>query len=113
VVHFWASWCPECKEELPVLERAIRDCSKEKGVRIMVVNVGESTDEARRFLEREGSALPLLRDPEGAVWRTLARGLPANVLWTREGRRTDVGPKSPAAWRSLFQGLGCQATPTR
>lgn len=64
VIHFWASWCPECGEELPGLERAIRVCAGE--VRVVAVNVGEPAEVARRFLERHGSALPLLRDPEGA-----------------------------------------------
>jgi thiol-disulfide isomerase/thioredoxin len=108
VVHFWASWCPECKEELPRLERSIADCSNDKGVRIVAVNVGESADDARRFLERHGSSLPLLRDPEGRVWRRLARGLPANLIWTPEGRRTEVGPKSPTAWHDLLRRLGCE-----
>jgi thiol-disulfide isomerase/thioredoxin len=113
VVHFWASWCPECEKELPVLEHAIRDCSNENGVRVVAVNVGESIDVARRFLERQGSALPLLRDPEGRVWRTLARGLPANLIWTRSGRRTEVGPKPPTAWESLLRGLGCLSAEAR
>ena len=107
LVHFWASWCPECEEELPGLERAMRDCTYE--VRVVAVNVGESTDVARRFLERHGSGLPLLRDPDGRVWRALARGLPANLIWTRAGRRVEVGPHAPDGWRRLLGGLGCHS----
>lgn len=105
VVHFWASWCPECEEELPELERAQRDCPAE--VRVVALNVGEPAEVARRFLERHGSSLALFRDPEGHVWRRLARGLPANLIWTRTGRRTEVGPKTPSAWRSLLASFGC------
>ena len=107
VVHFWASWCPECGEELPGLERALRGCPAE--VRVLAVNVAESTDVARRFLERHNSALPLYRDPEGRVWRRLARGLPANLIWTRASRRTEVGPKNPSEWHGLLESLGCRS----
>jgi thiol-disulfide isomerase/thioredoxin len=107
VVHFWASWCPDCGEELPGLERAARDCAGD--MRVVAVNVGESADVARRFLERHNSALPLFRDPEGRVWRRLARGLPANLIWTRAGRRTEVGPKTPSDWEILLRSLGCHS----
>jgi thiol-disulfide isomerase/thioredoxin len=106
VVHFWASWCPECARELPGLERAVQDCAA--SVRVLAVNVAEPADVARRFLERHNSTLPLYRDPDGRVWRRLARGLPANLIWTREGRRTEVGPKSPSEWQETFHSLGCR-----
>jgi thiol-disulfide isomerase/thioredoxin len=107
VVHFWASWCPECGEELPGLERAVRDCAGE--VRVVAVNVAEPADVARRFLERHASALPLFRDPDGRVWRRLARGLPANLIWTRASRRVEVGPKDPSEWGRLLSSLGCRS----
>jgi thiol-disulfide isomerase/thioredoxin len=105
VVHFWASWCPDCAGELPGLERAVRDCAG--SVRVLAVNVAEPADVARRFLERHNSALPLYRDPDGRVWRRLARGLPANLIWTRASRHTEVGPKSPSEWQGIMQSLGC------
>jgi len=106
VVHFWATWCPECQEELPGLERAARACAG--GVRVVAVNVGEPSDVAQRFLERIGSRLGLLRDPEGRVWRELARGLPANLIWTRTQRRVEVGPHVPEEWQRLLWDLGCR-----
>jgi thiol-disulfide isomerase/thioredoxin len=110
VVHFWASWCPECGEELPWLERTASGCAGD--VRVVAVNVGEPADVARRFLERHGSALPLFRDPDGRVWRRLARGLPANLIWTRASRRVEVGPKDPSEWGSLLSSLGCRSMET-
>lgn len=107
VVHFWASWCPECEDELPGLERAVRACAAD--VRVLAVNVAEPVDVARRFLERHNSALPLYRDPDGRVWRRLARGLPANLVWTRASRHTEVGPKSPSEWKEILHGLGCRS----
>jgi thiol-disulfide isomerase/thioredoxin len=103
LLHFWASWCPECAVELPVLERVARACEGAP-VRIVMVNVAESPATIASFREAHGLGLPVLRDPEGRVWRRFARGLPANLTWTREGRRAETGPRDEAGWR---RALGC------
>jgi thiol-disulfide isomerase/thioredoxin len=105
VVHFWASWCKECADELPGLERAARACTG--AVRVVPVNVGEPLDVALAFRARHGLGLPLLRDPEGRVWRRLAPGLPANLVWTPVGRRVEVGPYAPFEWERRLGALGC------
>lgn|GEM_PF-6643526 len=110
LVHFWASWCPDCERELPRLARAARRCDG-AGVRVVAVNAGESADEVARFLDEHGlrgADLPHLRDPRGRAWRTTgARGLPANVVWTGAGRRVEVGPRDAAAWERALAELGC------
>jgi thiol-disulfide isomerase/thioredoxin len=107
IVHFWASWCPECVRELPGLERAAERCM---GVlSIAAVNVGESLAAAESFRTEHGLRLPLLRDPNGELWRRFARGLPANLIWTRAGRQVLTGPASPAEWERRLSELGCGA----
>jgi thiol-disulfide isomerase/thioredoxin len=112
LVHFWATWCPDCDEELPVLERAARACAGGP-VRVVTVNVGDSAEDAARFRDARGLALPWLRDPGGRVWRDLARGLPANLTWTPEARRVELGPRDAAAWERALAELGCAAAPAR
>jgi len=112
LVHFWASWCPECAEELPALERAARACEGAP-VRLAIVNVAESPEVIARFRESLGLTLPVLRDPDGRVWRRFARGLPANLTWTREGRRADQGPRDEAAWQRALGELGCGGSAAR
>ena len=112
LVHFWATWCPECAEELPILERAARACAGAP-VRVVMVNVAESPETIGRFRESLGLALPVLRDPDGSVWRRFARGLPANVTWTREGRRVEMGPRDAAAWERALGDLGCAGAAAR
>ena len=108
VVHFWATWCPECKTELPQLARAARACEG-SGVRVVAVNAGESRDVIERFEASHEIGFPVLRDPRGAAWRRFARGLPANVVWTGAGQRSEVGPLDEAAWRRKLAALGCPA----
>jgi thiol-disulfide isomerase/thioredoxin len=107
VVHFWATWCPECTDELPALDRAATRCASGR-VRVVAVNVGEDSGVVERFLGERPLRLPVLRDPEGDVWRrAVGRGLPANLVVTREGRRTELGPRVAQGWEERLAGLGC------
>jgi thiol-disulfide isomerase/thioredoxin len=112
LVHFWATWCPECGGELPLLERAAKSCAGAP-LRLVMVNVADSPEEIARFRERHGLAMPVLRDPDGSVWRRFARGLPANLTWTREGRRAELGSRDAAAWERALADLGCGAAAAR
>jgi thiol-disulfide isomerase/thioredoxin len=107
VVHFWATWCPSCVEELPELTRAAARCGDD-GVELVVVNVGEDAETVREYLAERRVPLRSLRDPRGRVWRKVAgAGLPANLTWTREGRRVDLGPRDAAHWARALEELGC------
>jgi thiol-disulfide isomerase/thioredoxin len=105
IVHFWASWCRECAAELPELEAVAERCTGT--VRVALVNVGESQAVAERFRARHGLRMPLLRDPHGKLFRQFARGLPANLIWTAEGRRVVAGPYAREQWRAQLAALGC------
>jgi thiol-disulfide isomerase/thioredoxin len=108
LVHFWASWCVDCGRELPELQDAARACEGAR-VRVVTVNVGEDEATVERFRAERGVVLPVLRDPRGGVWRSVARGLPANLVWTAAGRESDVGPRDRAAWAHALAELGCRA----
>lgn len=109
VLHFWATWCPSCVEELGVLERALARCAG-RGVRVLAVNVGEDRETVERYAAEHGLGLDLLRDPRGDVWRAVSGvGLPANLVWTPAGRRVELGPRSAAQWAADLRGLGCQS----
>lgn len=108
VVHFWATWCPSCLEELPLLEAAAGACQG-AGLRVLAVNVGESVETIEAFFE-SGAELEMARDPRGRVWRELSGiGLPTNLIWTESERRVDVGPRSLAEWQAELAALGCGA----
>lgn len=109
LLHFWATWCPECPDDLASLQRAAAHCGPER-VRVVAVNVGESEDDASAFVQRHGLHLPLLLDPKGQVWREVdGRGLPLNLFWSQQQRHTDVGPRDEAQWRAQLAALGCPA----
>jgi hypothetical protein len=77
-------------------------------VEVVTVNVGDDPEAISRFLRERPLRLPVLRDPQGDVWRrVVGRGLPANLVVTREGRRTELGPRDAQGWEGLLADLGC------
>lgn len=65
VINFWATWCPPCKEEMPLLERY---ATEYKG-QMTVLGVDYAEDEAlvRAFVEEQRITFPILLDHDGVV----------------------------------------------
>lgn len=63
LVHFFATWCEPCRDELRSLER-LAATFEGRPFRILAVDVGEPADRVRRFLERNGinPRFPILID---------------------------------------------------
>lgn len=61
VVNFWATWCPPCRAEHPVLKRMAKD-----GVRVAGVNIMDDDAKAAAYLAEEGNPFfALATDPKG------------------------------------------------
>jgi len=43
IVHFWATWCAPCREEMPVLDAFYRK-HRDEGVEVIAVSLDESSD---------------------------------------------------------------------
>jgi cytochrome c biogenesis protein CcmG/thiol:disulfide interchange protein DsbE len=50
VVNFWASWCPPCRAEHPVLKQMAAD-----GIRVAGINFSDQIDQATAYLQDEGN----------------------------------------------------------
>ena len=64
LVHFWATWCPPCVEEIPTLERFSQQVFGTDIV-VLAISVDESADALKTFLEKNKVHFPVLRDPGG------------------------------------------------
>ncbi|OYX13345.1 MAG: hypothetical protein B7Z15_07565 [Rhizobiales bacterium 32-66-8] len=68
VVHFFATWCVPCREELPALARFAERFAPQR-VQVMLVNVAEVDARVRRFFETTPAPGPILTDRDRAVSR--------------------------------------------
>lgn len=66
LLHFWATWCPPCREELPGLLKLGRDLSKDGRLQVLAVSVDTNWDSVRDFF---GGAVPpeIVRDELGVA----------------------------------------------
>lgn len=86
VVNFWASWCLECRPEMPVLERLHRELTG-RGLAVIGVNARESRAAIARYARELALTFPLVVDPDGAInMRYGVIGLPTTFLIARDGR---------------------------
>jgi thiol-disulfide isomerase/thioredoxin len=96
LLNFWASWCPACRIELPVLDRLSERARK---MRLNVVAVSEDRggrDQVGRFVQSLGIRnLPIYLDPHGYVGHTdpdrtkapfALYGMPITYLIASSGR---------------------------
>jgi thiol-disulfide isomerase/thioredoxin len=49
LVHFWATWCPPCIQEIPSLQRLSADFADQSQFAIVMVAVSDSADKVRTF----------------------------------------------------------------
>ena len=109
VLNFWASWCHECRPEMPVLEQLHREFAP-RGLAIIGVNAREEAAAIRPYARVLGLTFPLILDPDGKI-NTLygVVGLPATFVVGRDGRAVAFGIGSrewaSAPARALIEAL--------
>ena len=111
VVNLWATWCPPCRREMPLLQQAQ---AAHPELNFVFVNQGETRDVIVRYLQGQGIVLHNVlidsRKAAGAAFNEQA--LPTTLFFDTQGRlvSTRVGALSEA---TLGQRLGAiqDATP--
>jgi cytochrome c biogenesis protein CcmG/thiol:disulfide interchange protein DsbE len=86
VLNFWASWCPPCKGEAPVLARW-QPRLKARGGTIVGVDVLDVTSDAQDFADQHKLDFPQLRDQDGSRLKSFeVVGYPETIVLDRKGR---------------------------
>ncbi|MES2869937.1 MAG: TlpA disulfide reductase family protein [Pseudomonadota bacterium] len=85
VINLWATWCPPCRREMPVMQNAQ---NQHQDVTFLFVNQGESMQSVSTFLETQGLNLSnVLFDSGGQVGQKVgSMALPTTLFYNAEGR---------------------------
>lgn len=97
VVNLWASWCPPCHREMPVLAQAQKDFQQ---FNFVMLNQGESSEKVQAYLNKnQFSFQHVLLDTQGEFAKEMKMfGLPSTLFFNAQGQLVDrhMGELSPA-----------------
>lgn len=65
IINFWATWCVPCKEEMPILNNFSLENSE--NIVVLGINVGDSMEEVKNFINEVKVTYPILIDLKGVV----------------------------------------------
>lgn len=114
VINLWATWCPPCRREMPVLARAQ---DEQPEVTFVFVNQGESAAVVAAFLGAERLGLHnVLLDARGELGQYVgSRALPTTLFFDADGRQlgSHLGELSQASLAHALEQLGMGAAAER
>ncbi len=106
LLAFWATWCPSCVEELPLLDKF--SLGKRDQLTILALAIdGEKESKVPRVVKDKKITLPILLDPKEKIARTYGvKFIPVAFLIDREGLTAGMilGERDwtvPEAWPSI------------
>ena len=100
-VNFWASWCPPCQAETPIL-REVAATYRDRGLAVIGISVQESSAaDVRAYVDRYGLGYTVAADLSGDIFRLYrVYALPTQFFIDPDGRVSAIvqGPMDlPAA----------------
>ena len=102
IIFFWATWCPHCARELKELNRQ-KDEITQKGIKIVLVDVGESESVVDQYLKKAGIALDVFLDEDSAVSESYDLiGVPTFYFVDEKGIVADVMHSLPKDLDAVF-----------
>jgi thiol-disulfide isomerase/thioredoxin len=110
VVNLWATWCPPCRREMPVLAAAQR---QEQDVIFAFASQGEDAQTVQRYLTDSRLVLSnVLLDPSRELGREVgSRAFPTTLFYDAGGRLVDshIGELSEASLAAKLKRIRTRA----
>lgn len=93
IVNFWATWCPPCRREIPLLIE-MQETAAARGIQIVGIAM-DSVEAVTEYAARTGFNYPVLVGEQEAVDAAEAYGadvigLPLTVMTDRDGQVVEI-----------------------
>jgi len=88
MINFFATWCPPCNLELPVLQKNIWNKYKNNNDFVLIILGREHSDsEVRDFVTKKNFSMPFAADPKREIFKMYAtQNIPRNVIIGKDGK---------------------------
>ena len=67
IIHFWATWCPPCVEEVPALSKFWEKYRGRNDLGLYTISVDKDWKTIDDFSAKNPNALPIYRDPNAST----------------------------------------------
>jgi len=111
---FWASWCPHCQNELPVVQRLYKELGP-KGVNVVGVSVDRNINDARNVIKKLNITFPNgfagTESGDRAISGYGIRGIPTVFVIGKDGviKATYAGEADAGRLKDDFAKLGVKS----
>ncbi|WOE31546.1 MULTISPECIES: TlpA disulfide reductase family protein [unclassified Acinetobacter] len=104
VINLWASWCPPCHREMPLLQQAAQ---RHRDVGFIMLNQGEDAQTIQQYLQQHQFNFDyVLLDQQGEMAQQMNMfGLPSTLFFNAQGQMVarHMGELTPAMLQQYMQ----------
>lgn len=87
IIHFWATWCPPCVEEVPALSKFWEKYRGRRDIVLYTISVDKDWKTIDDFTAKNPNALPVYRDPNASTAQRFGSSqYPETYIANKNGR---------------------------
>jgi thiol-disulfide isomerase/thioredoxin len=90
ILDFWATWCPPCRKQMPILQRIQDDRSLAGRIMILSINMDEADEDriklVNNFMRRNNFTMTTLLDDGSAARAYRVSSIPTMVIVAPDGK---------------------------
>ena len=87
LINLFATWCPPCKKEMPILQKNVFETIKDKNFAMFSFGREHKEAEIKEFAEKNKLTFPMVADPEKKIFNLFAKqSIPRTFIIGKDGK---------------------------